>query len=88
MTNELKALRCGTPAHGDMAQLLNAAPEGVGPWSMWICQRCGLLAVHLEAAGDIFWYDRQSSTRVHQDLSARVHETFARSQEDPDGIHP
>lgn len=49
--NELKTLACGTPAHGDMDHFIGS-PSG----SMWICKRCGLLAVHLQTTSDIWWY--------------------------------
>ncbi len=61
MTNELKSLPCGTPAHSNMARLMGAKPDGIGPWSMWVCQRCGLLALHMETGGDIYWYGPPTS---------------------------
>ena len=57
--NELKALACGTPAHGDMDHFMGS-PSG----SMWICKRCGLLAVHLQTTGDIWWYTASSRRRT------------------------
>lgn len=51
--NGMKALRCAI-GHGDMVRLQNR-PEG-GLFSLWLCERCGDLALHMELKGDIYWY--------------------------------
>ena len=51
--NGMKALRCAV-GHGPMLRLQNR-PEG-GMFSLWLCESCGDLPLHMELRGDIYWF--------------------------------
>lgn len=51
--NTMRTLRCAV-GHGDMVQLFGR-PAG-GMFSVWLCEGCGDLALHMEARGDIYWF--------------------------------
>ncbi len=58
--NGLKHLICGGIGHPTMDKLMETGdprgPIGRVPFSLWICQQCGVMAIHLETPGDIYWY--------------------------------
>ena len=57
-TNELAHLACGVEDHGGMDRMLAqpTPPLGSAAFTLWICQLCGVMALHLETPGDIYWY--------------------------------
>ncbi len=57
-TNELAHLACGVKDHGGMDRMLAqpTPPLGSAAFTLWICQLCGVMALHLETPGDIYWY--------------------------------
>lgn len=62
--NGMTTLRCGIEDHGDMDRLFEDHRPLAAAFSLWICQRCGTMAVHLEVPGDIYWYKAHSKTRA------------------------
>ena len=56
--NTLAHLACGVEDHGWMDRMLAqpAPPLGSAAFTLWICQLCGVMALHLETPGDIYWY--------------------------------
>ena len=45
-------------------------PIGRVAFSLWICQQCGMMALHLETPGDIYWY---KSTTIERRQVLRPH---------------
>lgn len=68
--NGMKTLRCGIEDHGDMDRLFEDHRPLTAAFSLWICQGCGAMAVHLEVPGDIYWYNAQSKTRTTDEPGA------------------
>ncbi len=68
--NGMMALRCGNEDHGDMDRLFEDHRPLTAAFSLWICQACGTMAVHLEVPGDIYWYNAQSKTRTTDEPGA------------------
>ncbi len=61
--NGMTTLRCGIEDHGDMDRLFEDHRPLTAAFSLWICQGCGTMAVHLEVPGDIYWYKAEAKTR-------------------------
>lgn len=68
--NGMMTLRCGIEDHGDMDRLFEDPRPLTAAFSLWICQACGTMAVHLETPGDIYWYNAQSKTRTTDEPGA------------------
>ncbi len=63
--NVMSDLKCQVTVHGDMEKLITkpTLPLGSPSFTLWVCHQCGVMALHLEAPGDIYWYSADSKSR-------------------------